>query len=889
MGRRAFVAALLLSSVVVVAQIVLYAVALGAGDDAAGVAPYSVGAARKTDRVVLVVVDSLAVRVADDETMMPGLAALKKRGASGVLWVSRQTGTEQGILGLATGMRTSAFDFLGVFSGKRYPSWTVFDDLHERGENVSFNGNPHWIAMFGDRGAHHHGGHGEAATSFTEDLEALENAEAQLGSASSPALTVVHIGETDLVAHQFGTLDPRYRDAMVRWDRVLYDFVERVLDERTTVIITSDHGNDVWGSHGGSEAIFRRVPVVMVGAGIRPVHGFTMSISDMPATLALLLGARLPGGALAAPATAPIDLAAEQEATILLATYDHLITLAEDAPEPAASEPALLQHRQRLGELRQLAARGQFEVVVAQTRQSTAALVAALEPRRGWSYPGILGAALVFLAAAGLLWAQRSVTLDRWGWALVLLAFSAAEALLFVRVSLVAPIKNFFASAPAHAAAPCFVLGVVAGMTGFLLVRWRDRLLEATGRHSLLAIFAVYLFCSALLPLSTLALLSLCLLMACAHRARLPASTSALIVLVFAGYFSVSTALVLPRLGESALQRYAYGMCSVVLASVWLACGPLRSIGRWPRGALLLLLILAPFGWLDLDMGGAVIVHVVAEIALVLLAALVASRGGSRLCWIAFGLTGAAFLMPSSVTFAAALIGVALVFLVVAWSDLGREAKWLSLASLACAALCAMSKVEDVPSVVALFAVMVWTSDLWAEESPSAGLSAEVSVGLLAAMVVCGRHAFFDLFGRVTSPTVPYGLRHVDVAVGLLGGENLDMARGTALVLLKMILASWVVLGALFIAPVGRRLGRTILLVAGALLLLDVAHTAVRASLSVGALSDRFDGYVVSLFIHTGLFLIVLIGYASLRVLSERPWRRAEASARLVRAPRTCP
>src|SRR5262249_49075693 len=153
-----------------------------------------------------------------------------------------------------------------------------------------------------------------------------------------PAFTVIHITETDFVAHQFGTVDPRYREVMRRWDGVVDEFIKRTLDGRTTVIVTSDHGNDAWGSHGGGADIFRRVPVLLLGKGIRPAHGFVMNNVDMPATIAILLGVRLPGGAIAKPATAPLDLTIEEEATVLRATYDHLIAVAESKGEPDLSE-----------------------------------------------------------------------------------------------------------------------------------------------------------------------------------------------------------------------------------------------------------------------------------------------------------------------------------------------------------------------------------------------------------------------------------------------------------------------------------------------------------------------------------------------------------------------
>jgi peptidoglycan/LPS O-acetylase OafA/YrhL len=127
----------------------------------------------------------------------------------------------------------------------------------------------------------------------------------------------------------------------------------------------------------------------------------------------------------------------------------------------------------------------------------------------------VLGALLIFAAAAGLLWAQRGFATERRTVALLFLAFAAVEAILIARFSFAAQIKRLLAAAPIHGVAVLLGLGAVAGLLGYSLVRWRVRWLEALGRRPLAAILLCFFFCSALLPLSKVALLFLCILVAC--------------------------------------------------------------------------------------------------------------------------------------------------------------------------------------------------------------------------------------------------------------------------------------------------------------------------------------------------------------------------------------
>lgn len=924
---RTFRAALLATCALVLAHIAFYAVDLTRAPDQASAAPYAIGPIRKADRVLLIVVDSLPIRTAEDEAYMPRLVATMKRGASGVLWASKQTGTQQGILGLGTGMRTSSFDFLRLFSDAPYEGWTIFDDLYNRGEGVSFNGDPKWTHAFGRRGAHNYASHGEEATFLAEDLRAIDNVSRQLASASPPALTVLHVNETDFAAHQLGTLSPAYHEVMRRWDATLDDLIRRALSGGATVILTSDHGNDAWGSHGGGGDIYRRVPVVMIGKGIRPAHGFEMNSVDMPATLALLLGTRLPGGALASPATAPIDLSPAEEAQALIRAYKHLAAMAS----PGEPEP-LSQTAERLDALHKAEAAGDHAQTIAAARPALAALAIALEPTRRLRFAGGAWMIALFLAGVALIGLAAPTAAPRaaplWSFALVaaLAAFAIAPATAGPALALLTTCLAVFAFLALRRLglgrrrllAACFALTLLladialairfrhgaplraliawarssrAGLAAVALVllvslvslvaslarrdgrarAWLSGALRGVVARPIVPLALAFIVWSALLPVSTMSALFLCVLVLALHRAEVPVRRAALIVLAFTGYFVIATFVGWPHLGERPISRYAVGLPAAAIAAAWLARGPLRGIGAGARASLVILLVLFPFAYLRLATGHYAVDLAAAELSLVALG-VIGFRGARSFPSAAAALAAAvAIALPGPTAIAVALAASAAALAIEARSPRrGREA-WIARSCILATALASMSKPEDTPSVVALFAALLGATELMAAE-----VGADLLLGVMAATAVLGRYAFFEVFGHAAVPAPLYGIIHLDLGVGVAAGENLNLGRATAFVILKVALASALIVATLATAPAFalpyRRL-RAALVAASALTLLDLSQTAARIDLSVGAEAEWFEPSLISLCIRSILYMSLVLAYALVAGLAVRPDR----------------
>src|SRR4029077_5221303 len=247
-------------------------------------------------------------------------------------------------LTLSTGVPPSGLSAIELVSTRTFDHWTIFDDVVSRGERVSFSGGPAWVELFGDRGTNNFRETGHGPRYRDDDVQGVAHLEAELLSSDAPALSVLHISETDFAAHQYGTTGSAYAEVLRFWDDSIERFLQRVLVHGTTVIVTADHGNDLLGSHGGSDPIYRRVPVLMWGAGIAPGSRIEMQARDMPSTIAVLLGIRAPAGVFALPAVEAMDLSADERARLLNVAYGQAVL---QNPRVAES-PALLVRAQAL-------------------------------------------------------------------------------------------------------------------------------------------------------------------------------------------------------------------------------------------------------------------------------------------------------------------------------------------------------------------------------------------------------------------------------------------------------------------------------------------------------------------------------------------------------------
>ncbi len=115
-------------------------------------------------------------------------------------------------------------------------------------------------------------------------------------AAGNSELVVMLVGAVDVAGHAHGGHSPEYRDAALIADHALSRALARVDLERDTIIITADHGHTNRGGHGGIEPEVMTVPLIAVGAGIKP--GATVldaHLIDIAPTVSALLGIAAPG------------------------------------------------------------------------------------------------------------------------------------------------------------------------------------------------------------------------------------------------------------------------------------------------------------------------------------------------------------------------------------------------------------------------------------------------------------------------------------------------------------------------------------------------------------------------------------------------------------------
>ena len=119
------------------------------------------------------------------------------------------------------------------------------------------------------------------------------NAAIELIEQKDPRLVVVHLPDADETAHQHGPDSDEYDEVVARIDTDISRLVGATQDDRTTFVITADHGHIDGGGHGGWENAVTRVPAVFVGPDASLDSG-QIDQMDIAATASVALGLRPP-------------------------------------------------------------------------------------------------------------------------------------------------------------------------------------------------------------------------------------------------------------------------------------------------------------------------------------------------------------------------------------------------------------------------------------------------------------------------------------------------------------------------------------------------------------------------------------------------------------------
>lgn len=110
----------------------------------------------------------------------------------------------------------------------------------------------------------------------------------------SPNFMLVYLALPELTATHSGAASEAYRQAAYHTDQLLAQIAAALNLRQATLLVTSAHGHIERGGHGGDEMAVTRVPLVAVGAHIRPGDYGLIRQSDIAPTVAALVGGSLP-------------------------------------------------------------------------------------------------------------------------------------------------------------------------------------------------------------------------------------------------------------------------------------------------------------------------------------------------------------------------------------------------------------------------------------------------------------------------------------------------------------------------------------------------------------------------------------------------------------------
>jgi len=248
--------------------------------------------------VTLLLVDGLRL---DASRRMPTLNALRVRGAAIDAVVGTPSFSRPGRATIAVGAPPAIHGVTTNRQKRVIPLDNVIRRVGAAGGTCRIAGSKIWSGLFaediGRCGVYLEGEGKEGPGMFVQQVPALRAAQ-EKGIAfvlAQPAmLRIADIISTDYAAHEYGGASPEYQDELQRVDGLIASIESRLDLTRETFVITADHGHRDQGGHGGEEAEVLAIPIVMVGAGIRPAVTIDAHQADVAPTLAALLGIALP-------------------------------------------------------------------------------------------------------------------------------------------------------------------------------------------------------------------------------------------------------------------------------------------------------------------------------------------------------------------------------------------------------------------------------------------------------------------------------------------------------------------------------------------------------------------------------------------------------------------
>jgi predicted AlkP superfamily pyrophosphatase or phosphodiesterase len=127
------------------------------------------------------------------------------------------------------------------------------------------------------------------------DIELFSTA-AMLARKYSPDYLLIHPMGMDFIGQKHGAESGEYHLQAVRQDMWMASLINEWLDNGYTILVTSDHGMNAFGHHGGTTPDVRELPLYLVGPNISGMGNTKEVISQLQIapTICKLLGINIP-------------------------------------------------------------------------------------------------------------------------------------------------------------------------------------------------------------------------------------------------------------------------------------------------------------------------------------------------------------------------------------------------------------------------------------------------------------------------------------------------------------------------------------------------------------------------------------------------------------------
>ena len=232
------------------------------------------------------------------------------------------------------GMRSNFVPSLGV------KCESIFDSLRESGMTGKLVGIAHLVDAFG--------GDVETVTAVTHNDEiddALVARAKAVMERDEPDLLALQLLSVDQTGHARGSYNAEYLAKIEASDRKIEEFLgwcqeKGYLDDETTVLITSDHGQGIGiGGHGHMSPEETYVPCFMWGAGVELAGEFDdpRSVMDVAPTIAYFLGAKPPAQSMGQVLAVDDKAEGDKPLAVIIPAYNE----AENLPATLSRIPKL--------------------------------------------------------------------------------------------------------------------------------------------------------------------------------------------------------------------------------------------------------------------------------------------------------------------------------------------------------------------------------------------------------------------------------------------------------------------------------------------------------------------------------------------------------------------